>query len=73
MMRGFPPSRIPPRLASSVVSVPLIVSVEQLYVLYVYEVDVFITSITIISTALLSLLSFSVDETKCAFGSKEVT
>lgn len=35
-MRGFPPSRIPPRLASSAVSVPLIVSVEQIYVLYVY-------------------------------------
>lgn len=37
------------------------------------RVDVFIISITIISTALLSLLSFSVDETKCAFGSKEET
>lgn len=37
------------------------------------RVDVFITSITIISTAYLSLLSFSVDETKCAFGSKEET
>lgn len=37
------------------------------------RVDVFITSITIISTALLSLLSFSVDETKCDFGSKEET